>query len=441
MIKLKKMPKVVLTFMLAGSLLGGAFWFPTPSFAKTDGIAAIVNENVILESDINNLTKRVIQQTDKKDLPEKSVLRKQIIDQLINETLIIQQARKANIAVSDQELDQAIQNIASQNNLTKAQLIEYLKSIGLNYDLYKEQIRRDMIMDQIRLAELRDRITVSDYEINDITKNIKQQSAENYAVDLSHILVALPENPTSAEVKAARQKVNLILEQLSKGDSFTKLAMTYSDDDLALNGGEMGWTDVYSLPSLFESHVVYAKKGQVIGPVRSNAGFHLLKVKDVKTHQAPTVKVHEVHAKHILLTTNMILDDAQAKAKLEQLRADILSGSITFEKAASLYSEDPGSVNKGGDLGWASPDVYDQTFRQALLKLNQNEISEPIKSQFGWHLIEMEGSRTVDESEIAKKDQAYRIIFNRKFNEESLIWTQALRGDAYIKVFDEDGNE
>lgn len=434
--------KSLITMIIA--LLLSAFCFSFSSEAKTtpkqksDGIAAIVNDSVILESEVNHLMYRVTQQTDKKNLPDPKLLRKQIMDQLINEALIMQEAKRNNISISDQELNQAITGIATQNGLTVAQLTNYLKSIGLNFNEYKKQIRRDMIMDRIRMAELRDRITVSDYEVNNVTKNIKQQPTQNFAVDLSHILIALPENPTQNEINEAKQKVNLILNKLSKGETFSKLAMTYSNDDLALNGGAMGWNDVNALPSLFESHAMRAKKGEVIGPIRSNAGFHLLKVNDVKGYQAPKVNVNEVNAQHILLTTNVILDDAKAQAKLKQLRESILSGDMTFEQAANLYSEDPGSMNKGGDLGWSDPNIYDPVFRNALLKLKPNEISEPIKTKFGWHLIKMNGLRTVDKTEIANKDQAYRMIFNRKFNEESQIWTQALRGDAYIKIFGEE---
>lgn len=414
--------------------------FCTPLHAKTDGIAAVVNDSVILESDINNLTQRILQQTDKKNLPDAKTLRTQIIDQLINETLIIQQARKANVVISDEELDRAINGIAQQNNLSVVQLAQYLNSIGLDFKTYREQIRRDMIMDQIRLSELRDRITVSDYEINSIAKNIQEKPYDNYAVNLSHILIALPEDATPAQVKAANDKVNLILTKLNQGESFAKMAMTYSNDDLALNGGEIGWTDVSALPSLFEGPAMTAKNGQLIGPLRSAAGLHILKIHETKSHQAPTVSVQEVHSKHILLTTNALLDDERAQEKLQQLKDDIESGKTTFEQAAQQYSEDPGSVNKGGDLGWSNPNIFDPVFKNALLALQPNEISEPIKTQFGWHLIKMEGQRTVDATEIANKDQAYRFIFNRKFNEESQVWTQALRGDAYIKIFDEEAD-
>lgn len=423
----------------------GIFWLPSLSFAKinskADGIAVIVNNNVILDSDIANLTNRITKQTDKKNLPAPNILRKQIIDQLINETLIIQQANKANISISDPELEQAIEGIAAQNKLTMQEFKNYLNSTGLDFNLYKEQIRRDMLMDQIRLAELRDRITVSDYEIKTVTKNIDQQPTQNFAVDLSHILIAVPEKASSADIEEAQRKVNIILESLSKGESFSKLAMTYSNDELALSGGSMGWSDVHTLPSLFEQHAAQAKKGEILGPIRSSAGFHILKVNDTKSYDAPKMDTEEVDARHILLTTNVILDDEHAKAKLEQLRSNILSGKMTFAQAANLYSEDPGTINKGGDLGWSDPNIFDSSFRNALIKLKPDEISQPIKTKFGWHLIQMIGSRTVDATEVNRKDQAYRVIFNRKFNEESQVWAQALRGDAYIKIFDENANE
>jgi len=200
----------------------------------------------------------------------------------------------------------------------------------------------------------------------------------------------------------------------------------------------MGWGKLQGLPSLFAQALTNAKKGQIVGPIRSGVGFHILKVNDLRQADQK-VSVTEVHARHILLKTSVVMTDAQAQAKLEQVAAAIKSGRANFADEARQLSQDPGSANQGGDLGWASPDMYDPAFRDALLKLKKGEISAPVRSSYGWHLIQLLDTRQVDRTDAVLKDKAYRLLFNRKFAEEAQSWMQEQRAQSYVKILDGNG--
>lgn len=197
----------------------------------------------------------------------------------------------------------------------------------------------------------------------------------------------------------------------------------------------MGWSRLQELPVVFAEQIKHSKKGDIIGPIRSGVGYHILRLNDMRGGNN-TISVTEAKARHILLKSSPIMNDEEARQKLQQITQDIRSGKITFEDAAREYSDDPGSALKGGELGWNMPDVFDPAFRDALMRLNKGELSQPIRSSFGWHLIQLEDTRSVDKTDVAQKDQAYRLLFNRKFNEEAQSWMQEQRAAAYVKVLD-----
>lgn len=230
------------------------------------------------------------------------------------------------------------------------------------------------------------------------------------------------------------------MDEIKKGTNFGKLAIAYSADPQALKGGNMGWSRLQELPVVFAEQLKSAKKGDVVGPIRSGVGYHILRVNEMNSANK-TISVTEVKARHILIKSSPIMDDNQARQKLTQITQDIRSGKTTFENAAKEFSEDPGSALKGGELGWNMPDVYDPAFRDALMRLNKGEISQPVRSNFGWHLIQLEDTRNVDKTDAAQKDQAYRLLFNRKFNEEAQSWVQEQRAAAYVNVIDGRDNQ
>ena len=404
-------------------------------------VAAVVNNNVILESDVNDMLKTVKASTDPKNLPNDKLLRQQIIDRLVTENLILQKAAKAKITISDDEVTGAIEKIAAENGMSIDELRGKLVTMGVSYSVYRDRIQNDMLIEQTQMNEVKHRINISNKEIEDLAKNIAQQPTNNIDVKISHILISVPENASKQQIDTATNKAIDIVNRAQKGENFAKLATSYSNDEFALKGGSMGWNKLNELPTIFEERLIRAPKGSIIGPIRSGVGFHILKVDDSRTEAPKTITVQEVNARHILIKTNVLVNDQTAKQKLTDIRKTITIGTTTFESAAKTYSEDPGSASNGGNLGWNLPERYDTGFKNALTKLKKGEISQPIKSAYGWHLIQLIDTRKVDRTALAKKEQAYRLIFNRKFTEEVQVWIQELKGDAYIKIIGEEKND
>ncbi|MWN31775.1 MULTISPECIES: peptidylprolyl isomerase SurA [unclassified Gilliamella] len=404
-------------------------------------VAAIVNNNVILESDVNDMLKTIKASTDSKNLPDDKVLRKQIIDRLIIENLILQKAAKAKITVSDDEVTNAIDRIAAENGMTIDQLRSKLSTMGISYSSYRERIHNDMLIEETRMHEVKPRIKVSEKEVENLAKNIARQPTNNIDVKISHILISIPEKASKQQIDSALNKAQDIINRAQKGENFAKLATSYSNDDLALKGGSMGWHKLNELPTLFEERLIRAPKGSIIGPIRSGVGLHIIKVDDTRSEAPKTVTIQEVNARHILVKTNVLVTDKIAQQKLNDIRKSITSGVTTFEAAAKVNSEDRGTAEKGGNLGWNRPEIYDNGFRNGLAQLKKGQISQPVKSSYGWHLIQLIDTRQTDGTNAMKKDQAYRLIFNRKFSEEAQAWIQEIKGDAYIKITGEDKHE
>ncbi|XWX93767.1 peptidylprolyl isomerase SurA [Salmonella enterica] len=419
------------------TLLLGIAMIANTSFAApqvVDKVAAVVNNGVVLESDVDGLMQSVKLNAGQagQQLPDDATLRHQILERLIMDQIILQMGQKMGVKITDEQLDQAIANIAKQNNMTMDQMRSRLAYDGLNYSTYRNQIRKEMIISEVRNNEVRRRITVLPQEVDALAKQIGTQNDASTELNLSHILIALPENPTSEQVNDAQRQAESIVEEARNGADFGKLAITYSADQQALKGGQMGWGRIQELPGIFAQALSTAKKGDIVGPIRSGVGFHILKVNDLRG-QSQSISVTEVHARHILLKPSPIMNDQQARLKLEEIAADIKSGKTTFAAAAKEYSQ-PGSANQGGDLGWATPDIFDPAFRDALTKLHKGQISAPVHSSFGWHLIELLDTRKVDKTDAAQKDRAYRMLMNRKFSEEAATWMQEQRASAYVKI-------
>ncbi|WP_202301251.1 peptidylprolyl isomerase SurA [Dryocola clanedunensis] len=425
------------------TLLLGVALVANTAFAApqvVDKVAAVVNNGVVLESDVDGLMQSVklnAQQAGQQ-LPDDNALRHQILERLIMDQIILQMGTKMGVKVTDDQLDKAIADIAAQNKMNMDQMRSRLAYDGINYNTYRSQIRKEMTISEVRNNEVRRRVTILPQEVDSLAQQVGSQNDSSTELNLSHILIALPENPTSAQVDDAEKQARDIVSQAQNGADFGKLAITYSADQQALKGGQMGWGRIQELPSIFAQALATAKKGDVIGPVRSGVGFHILKVNDLRG-QTQSISVTEVHARHILLKPSPIMTDQQARLKLEQIATDIKSGKTTFDKAAKEFSDDPGSANQGGDLGWASPDIYDPAFRDAIMKLNKGQTSEPVHSSFGWHLIELLDTRKVDKTDAAQKDRAYRMLFNRKFSEEAQTWMQEQRASAYVKIIGSNG--
>lgn len=420
------------------TLLLGIAMIANTSFAApqvVDKVAAVVNNGVVLESDVDGLMQSVKLNAGQagQQLPDDATLRHQIMERLIMDQILLQMGQKMGVKISDEQVDQAIANIAKQNNMTLDQMRSRLAYDGLNYSTYRNQIRKEMIISEVRNNEVRRRITILPQEVEALAQQVGNQNDASTELNLSHILIALPENPSSDQVNEAETQARSIVDQARNGADFGKLAIANSADQQALKGGQMGWGRIQELPGIFAQALSTAKKGDIVGPIRSGVGFHILKVNDMRG-ESKSISVTEVHARHILLKPSPIMTDEQARAKLEQIAADIKSGKTTFAAAAKEFSQDTGSANQGGDLGWATPDIFDPAFRDALIHMSKGQTSAPVHSSFGWHLIELLDTRNVDKTDAAQKDRAYRMLMNRKFSEEAASWMQEQRASAYVKI-------
>jgi len=422
--------------LILGVALAANTAFAAPQVV--DKVAAVVNNGVVLESDVNGMMQSVKAQAQQagQQLPDDKTLRHQIVERLIMDNILLQMGKQMGVQITDQQLDQAIANIAAQNQMSMDQMRSRLAYDGVNYGTYREQIRKEMQIAEVRNNEVRRRVTILPQEVDTLATQVGAQNNRGTELNLSHILLPLPENPTQQQVDDQENLANQLVGEIKGGADFGKLAVTYSADSQALKGGNMGWGKIEELPTLFAQALSTAKKGDIVGPIRSGVGFHILKVNDLRG-ESQNISVTEVHARHILLKPSPVLTDAQARQKLEQVAADIQSGKTNFSSAAKQLSDDPGSANQGGDLGWTSAEVYDPAFRDALLKLNKGQLSQPVHSSFGWHLIQLMDTRQVDKTDAAQKERAYRLLFNRKFAEEAQTWMQEQRASAYVKILDQ----
>ncbi|XOD69953.1 MAG: peptidylprolyl isomerase SurA [Sodalis sp. (in: enterobacteria)] len=401
-----------------------------------DRIAAVVDDGVILESDVKNLLITAIHHAQKINQPllDNAFLRRQLLEHLIIENIMLQLAQRANIAISDEQVDLCIHNIIAQNHITFEELRSRLAYERKDYDIYRMEIRKEMLIAKVRNSEVSRRINILPWEVDSLAQQIFAKIGNDKEFKLSQILISLPEKPTQKQLDKAKALSMTVVKQIRSGVDFGKLAITYSNDPYALKGIEIGWKKIEQLPSLFLKKLQGAQKGSIIGPIRSDVGFHILKVNEIRSSDKK-VMITEVHVRHILLRSSVMMSDHQAYTQLENIAAQIKSGLISFQDAAKQMSEDPDSVHQGGDLGWSPPDSFHPNFRDALFHLKKGEMSPPVHSSFGWHLIQLIDTKQIDRTDAAKKNHAYQMLFNRKFAKEAEIWMQERRASAYVKIF------
>lgn len=401
-----------------------------------DKVSVIVDQGVILESEISELVNAVKQGAvaEGQALPSDRALRTQAIERLILKSLQMQMAERMGIQISDPQLEQTIGNIAQRDNISIDELRKRVQLDGLSYEVYREKVREELITGEVTRANVRRRVYITPQEIDTLVNLISQQGDEQAEYRLGHILIAVPSGATEEEITKSRDTAEKVLELLNSGSDFTKIAIASSSGPKALEGGDMGWMNVNSMPTLFAEAVDGKKKDDLIGPLRSGAGFHVLKILDSRGIE--TVEVEEVNARHILVKPSIILSDQKAEKMLQEFRTQLIEGEEDFAKLAKLHSEDPGSALKGGVLGWNDPSIYVPEFKDALSTLKKDEYSQPIRTVHGWHLIQLIERRIDDATEKRKEDRAYQLLFNRKFNEETDTWLREMREGAYIELLD-----
>ncbi|MDG1122794.1 MAG: peptidylprolyl isomerase SurA [Glaciecola sp.] len=404
-----------------------------------DKVSVIVDKGVILESEIRELVKTVKDNATKNNqaLPSDRALRTQAIERLILDNLQMQVADRMGIQVSDPQLEQTIANIAQNQNSSVDQLRASIRQAGLDYENYRESVRKELITGEVRRANVRRRIYITPQEIATLVSLIEEQGNEQAEYRLGHILIGFPPEPTDEDITGARSRADKVLTLLNSGSDFAKIAIASSSGPKALDGGDMGWLNINSMPTLFAEVIQGKETDALIGPIRSGAGFHILKI--LETRGVEVAKLEEINARHILIKPSIILSEQKAQSMLLEFKAQILEGTAQFANLAKKHSEDPGSAIKGGDLGWADPNMYVPAFKDALMQLAKDEISEPVRSVHGWHLMQLIDRRVDDITDRKKQDKAYQLLYNRKFSEETDAWLREMREEAFIEVLDEDG--
>ncbi len=421
---------------IAISLLAGALLSTSANAVPQllDKVAVIVDQGVVLESQIEDLLTTVKRnaKTNNQTLPSERALRTQSTEKLILDSVQMQLATRMGIQVSDPQLDQTIASIAAEQKMTLGQLRAEVLPSGTDYNTYREEIRRELILGEVRRANVRNRIYITEQEVNNLVKLIDEQGNEQAEYRLGHILIEFPNEPTDQDIEQAKSRASKVLELLNSGSEFAKIATASSGGPKALEGGDLGWMNINSMPTLFAEAVQGKEKDNIIGPIRSGAGFHILKIADLRGIEK--VEVSEVNARHILIKPSIILSDEKAKKMLSEFREQLIKGEVDFAELAKEHSADPGSALKGGELGWADPTNYVPEFRDTLASLTVDEYSQPVRSEHGWHLMQLLGQRMGDATEQRKQDKAYQLLYQRKFAEETDAWLREIRARAYVEL-------
>lgn len=404
---------------------------------KLDRIVAVVDQTVITERDLESRIATVTAQLKKQgtELPDEALLRKQILERLISDTLQIQYAAQTGLKVEDSQLDKTIERIADQNNLTLTEFSEALARDGISMRKFRADIRNEITLARLREREVEGRVNVTESEVDNYLTNQSNSGESLDEFEISHILIRTPEEGATEDIQKAKARVEDALKALNAGMSFAKVSASYSDAPNALEGGNLGWKKGSQMPNLFLEALKNMQVGEVSEPIRSPNGYHILKLTNKRGGNSPLV-VQQTHARHILIKLSEIMSEAEGKTKMENIKERLDNGE-KFEVLARQYSEDATASN-GGDLGWVNPGDTVPQFEKAMNELKENEISAPVRSQFGWHVIQVLERRGQDMTKEAARLKARQEIRARKAEEAYQDWIRELRDRAYVELRLED---
>ena len=425
---------LVLVVAFAGLAPGGNVYAAVPM----DGIVAVVNGDIIMASELHRRLSRVMTEIQQRgtEMPPPDVLEGEVLERLIVQKIQLQIARQASLSVEDSDLDQAIANIAGQNNLSPAEFRQIIQNEGYNFGRFREDMRDEILVTRVRQNQIDNRIQITDSEISSYLAAGSTQGGPTGGYNIAHILLAYPKGASGGERAAVRKKATKILSELRGGADFAQMAATVSDSRQAQQGGRIGWRSRAQLPSLFVGPVQNMQPGQVSDLIESSGGLHIIKLLEVRGDQAiQTNQVHMINqtrVRHLLIKIDELVSDEDAGQRIAKLRARITGGE-DFAELAKSHSDDSGSAVKGGDLGWVSPGVLVPPFEEAMNQLPPNQLSEPVKTRFGWHLIQVLQRREFDGTKEIKRAQAREAIRRRRIEEEHRDWVQQLRDEAYVE--------
>ncbi len=417
---------------IAGLLLASG---PTPgqSIQELDAIIAVVNNDVVVRSELDSEIELILPQMQQAGTtpPPRPQLEKQVLDRLILKRLQVQRARDMGIQVDEAALNEALLKIAERNGMGLEDLQATLEAGGINFAAFREDTRAQIITNRLQNQEVVNKIEVTDQEIDRFLERESSRLIEREQVRLQHILIALPENPTPTQVQSAEAKAAGLVKQLRAGADFGQIAARESDGRNALQGGDLGWFEMGAVPSLASDLAFTMAEGEISDPLRSPSGIHIVKMTEIKA--ATPADIVQTNARHILVRTNELVSDEDAKRRLTQLRTRITGGD-DFAALARSHSDDTGSALKGGDLGWINPGDTVPDFEEAMNALAPNAISQPFQSPFGWHIVQVLDRRNQDREGEFMRLKAREALQRRKAEEATEEWLRQLRDEAYVEI-------
>ena len=395
-----------------------------------DAIVAIVDDSVITQRDLENRVElvEVDFRQNQRRLPDPETLRRQILEALVTDSLLLQEAERRGIRITDSQLNQTMQRIARQNNLSLSDYRQAIIGDGLDYDQYRETVRKELIISTLQRQYGQRNANITDAEVDEFLEASGEDEID-YEYRLAHILIAVPDAASPETVAAAETRARELMQRLKQGEAFDELANTFSSADTALQGGDLGWRKKAAIPSLFSDPVLAMEPGGYAGPIRSASGFHIVHLRERRNSEQ--VLVTQTHTRHILIKPNELISEDDARRRLEEFRERILAGE-DFARLARLYSVDYVSGAEGGDLGWAEMRTMAPEYAETADQLEIGELSQPFRSRFGWHLLEVLDRKTVDETERNKREQIQAELLQQKQIEVFDLWKRRLRDEAYV---------
>ena len=423
-------------FLSLALLIGWGWSLPPRAAAELlDRVVAVVEDDVILDSELRREVEQIARRIADSNMamPPEFVLRRQVLEKLVVDKLQRQLAERSGVQITEEILNNYILDIARRNNMSLREFKRELERQGIPFQEFSENIRNEIIINQLRAKEIGSRIKVTDREIdNFLETNQSGQGTVEY--HLGHILIAVPEAASSSTIQRAKNKADEAVQALRQGQDFAQTAMRLSDSGQALKGGDLGWRTLAQIPTLFADIVKTMRDGEVSEPIRSPSGFHIIKLLGVKGGALPTAHwVTQTQVRHILIKPNDLIDDEEAQRRLFALRTRIINGE-DFAALARAHSDDKASALKGGMLDWVGPGALVPAFEEAMNRLAINELSQPVQTMFGWHLIQVLGRQQRDNSVTYKKEHAAEEIRKRKIEEETELWLRRLRDESYVEI-------
>jgi len=434
MINWKNM-KTLARFILCFSLLFSSFLLLAEVLDK---IVAVVEDDVILEGELQKEMSTIMQRikASNTQMPPDFILRKQVLEKMILDKLQRQLAERAGIKVTEEMLNNSAADIAQRNNMNIEQFRAELEGQGISYKNFLDNIRNEIVINQLRAREIGGRIKVTDQEVEHAMETEEKIGDEATQYHLGHILIPVREGASATEIQNAKNKADTLVKKLREGQDFNQTAIGESGDSNALKGGDLGWREKKDIPTVFVDSIATMGQGDVAEPIRSPSGFHIIKMLEIKGSGIGAHMVTKTKVRHILIKTNELVDDAEAKKRLLALKARIADGD-DFAALARAHSDDKGSALKGGLLDWVGPGDLVKPFEETMEKLAINEISEPVQTQFGWHLIQVLERENKDNSQEYRKNQVRDAIRKRKIEEETELWLRRLRDEAFVEIYQE----